>query len=148
MIERWREWIAAFDGAVATGEWDTLTGFLAPNVSYTVSGVPFACSLSGRDAVLAGFAQSIANFDRHFDKREWYGVGVREFTPDTITARAMGVYHLGDKPPLHFSAKSLWRFQGDRLVQMNDMYDLAEADVQAALAWIGEHTPDLDARYD
>ena len=147
MLERWREWISAFDATVESNEWERLSDFLDPDVTYTVSGVPFACSLSGSHAVLKGFAKSIENFDRRFDKREWYGVGIREFTPDTVTGRAMGIYRLGGKPPLHFSAKSLWRFKGDRLVAMNDMYDLAEADVQAALTWLAKYAPDLDASY-
>ena len=59
----------------------------------------------------------------------------------------MGVYRMAEKPLLSFSAKSLWRFRDDRIVQMNDLYDLAEADVQAALAWLAEHAPNLDASY-
>ncbi len=146
-MDRWQAWIAAFDKAVETDDWDGLSSFLAPDVTYTVSGVPFACSLAGRDAVLGGFRKSITNFDRHFDQRWWFGVGVRAFDPDTITGRAMGVYRLGDKPLLHFSAKSKWRFVGDQIVAMDDWYDLAELDVQNALAWLGEHTPHLDASY-
>ncbi|MEL6530169.1 MAG: nuclear transport factor 2 family protein [Pseudomonadota bacterium] len=148
MMERWQAWIAAFDKAVETDDWQELDQFLTPDVTYTVSGVPFACSLAGRAAVLGGFRKSIANFDRHFDQRWWFGVGVRVFDPGTVTARAMGVYRLGDKPLLHFSARSMWRFEGDRIVAMNDWYDLAESDVQNALAWLGEHAPDLDASYE
>jgi len=147
MLARWSEWITTFDKAVETDDWEALEPFLDPAVTYTVSGVPFACCLCGRDAVIAGFAKSIRNFDRHFDTRSWFGVGVRAFAPDTITARAMGVYKLGERPLLYFSAKSLWRFNGDRLAAMHDMYDAAEADVQNALAWLAEHAPDLDASY-
>jgi hypothetical protein len=72
---------------------------------------------------------------------------VREFAPDVVTARAMGVYQLGDKPLLHFSALSLWRFKNGKVSAMQDCYDLAENDVQAALAWLSEHAPDFDASY-
>ena len=147
MIERWREWIAAFDQAVESGEWDRLEPFLDPDVTYTVSGVPFACSLKGRDAVIAGFAKSIGNFDKHFDAREWFGVGVREFGPDTITGRAMAVYRQDGKPVLQVSAPTVWRFKGDRLSAMHDMYDVTEADIQAALVWLSENAPELDASY-
>jgi hypothetical protein len=147
MIELWRKWISAFDTAAESDDWESLRPLLADEVTYTVSGVPFACNLIGADVVLAGFQRSITNFDRHFDRRWWFGVGVREFAPDVITGRAMGVYQLGSKPPLHFSARSLWRFSEGRIVAMQDCYDLAEADVQAALAWIAEHAPDVDASY-
>ncbi|NQX94087.1 MAG: nuclear transport factor 2 family protein [Erythrobacter sp.] len=148
MIERWREWIAAFDRAVETGDWDRLEPFLDPEVSYTVSGVPFACSLKGRDRVIAGFAKSIANFDKRFDAREWFGVGVRVFEPDTITGRAMAVYRQSGAPVLQVSAPTVWRFKGDRLVALHDMYDGTEANIQAALVWLSENAPDLDASYE
>ena len=120
---------------------------MTEDVTYTVSGVPFSCHLVGVDAVLAGFARSIDNFDRHFERRWWFGVGVREFAPNVITARAMGVYQLADKPLLHFSAPSLWRFRDDKVVMMQDCYDVAESDAQAALAWLAEHAPTLDPSY-
>lgn len=147
MLENWRNWIVAFDAAVERDDWESLRPFLTEDVTYTVSGAPFACHLVGADAVLAGFQKSITNFDRHFDERMWFGVGVREFAPDVVTGRAMGVYRLGNLPPLHFSAPSVWRFRDARIAMMQDCYDLAEADVQAALVWLGEHAPDLDASY-
>jgi ketosteroid isomerase-like protein len=147
MIDTWRKWIAAFDTAVRSDDWDALRPLLADDVTYTVSGVPFACHLTGVETVLAGFRKSIAGFDNHFDQRWWFGVGVREFAPDVVQARAMGVYRLGDKPLLHFSAPSIWRFRDGRIAMMQDCYDLAEADVQAALGWLADYAPDLDASY-
>lgn len=147
MIETWRTWTAAFDRAVESDDWESLRPLLTEDVTYTVSGVPFACHLVGADAVLAGFRKSICGFDRHFDRRWWFGVGVREFAPDVVTARAMGVYQLGDRPLLHFSVPSLWRFCGGRIAAMQDCYDLAEADIQSALGWLAEHAPHLDASY-
>ncbi|MBX9795393.1 nuclear transport factor 2 family protein [Sphingomonas sp.] len=147
MIELWRTWISAFDAAVDSDDWDRLRPLLADDATYTVSGAPFACHLAGAEAVLGGFRRSITNFDRHFDRRWWFGVGVREFAPDVVTGRAMGVYQLGDKPLLHFSAHSLWRFRDGRLAAMQDCYDPAEADVQAALVWLATHAPGLDASY-
>lgn len=147
MINDWRQWIAAFDIAVADDAWDALRPLITEDVTYTVSGVPFACHLTGVDAVLAGFRKSISNFDRRFDRRWWFGVGVREYAPDVVAARAMGVYQLGNLPLLHFSAHSLWRFRDGKVAAMQDCYDLAESDVQAALSWLGEHGPELDASY-
>lgn len=147
MMERWQAWIAAFDEAVETDQWDRLEQFLAPQVTYTVAGLPFACRIEGRENVISGFRKSIANFDRHFDQRQWFAVGLRHFEPGTITARAMGIYRLADKPLLHFSARSMWQFSDGRITAMNDWYDAAETDVQNALGWIAEHAPELDASY-
>lgn len=147
MIEKWREWIAQFDAAVAADDFESLRSFLHDDVTYTVSGAPFACHLSGADAVLAGFRKSIHGFDRAFDERAWYGVGVRSFDPDTICARAMGVYRMGDKPLLHFSAPSVWQFHEGTIIRMHDCYDTAEHDVQRAFEWLAQYAPDLDASY-
>lgn len=147
MIEQWKRWIAAFDVAVETDDWEALRSLMSDNVTYTVSGVPFACHLVGVDAVLAGFQKSISNFDRHFDERGWFGVGVREYEPDVVKARAMGVYRLGKLPLLHFSAHSIWRFRNGKVSMMQDCYDVTEGDVEAAFGWLAQHAPELDASY-
>lgn len=147
MIELWRNWISAFDLAVESDDWSPLLPLLDDDVTYTVSGAPFACHLVGAEAVIAGFHKSISNFDRQFDQRWWFGVGVREFAPDAVAARAMGVYRLADKPLLHFSAHSHWRFRDGKVAAMQDFYDVGELDVLAALGWLAEHAPHADARY-
>jgi hypothetical protein len=147
MIERWREWIAAFDASVADDNWDRLAPFLCDDVVYSVAGVPFACEVHGRDAVIAAFAKSIRNFDRHFDERHWHGVGVHAFPPNAVTGRSMGRYRLAGKPELTFSAQSLWLFRGDRLCIMTDIYDVSEADVIMALEWLGLYGEGFDASY-
>ncbi|MEO1046005.1 MAG: hypothetical protein AAFX04_11250 [Pseudomonadota bacterium] len=147
MIERWREWIAAFDQCCADDQWQRLEPFLAENVTYSVSGAAYPCHLQGRQKVIDGFASSIRNFDRHFDERQWHGIGIREYPPSVITGRAVGVYRKGDLPVLSFSAKSIWQFDGDMLIAMSDMYDPAEIDVQQGLAWLAEHGAGMDPSY-
>lgn len=147
MLEHWQKWIASFDAATQDDDWERLRPLLTEDVTYTVSGLPFACHLIGAVAVLAGFKKSISNFDRKFDQRWWFPVGTREFEPNVVTARAMGVYRLGDLPLLHFSALSIWRFQDGKVSSMQDCYDVAEGDVQEALAWLTEHAPEFDPSY-
>ena len=147
MIEQWKKWIAAFDAATESDDWESLRPQLSEDVTYTVSGVPFSCHLEGSDAVLSGFKKSITNFDRKFDQRWWFPVGTREFEPNVVKARAMGVYRLGELPLLHFSAPSIWRFQDGKISSMQDCYDVAEGDVQDALGWLAKHAPDLDPSY-
>lgn len=148
MITRWREWIAAFDRACDDDDWDRLVPFLTDDVIYAVTGAPFACEIRGRDEVIAGFAQSIRNFDRRFDERRWYGVGIRSFEPNAITGRATGWYRLGDAEPITFSAQSLWLFRGDRLSVMTDVYDTQEHDVLLTLERLAELGLDADPTYD
>lgn len=147
MIERWRAWIAAFDACCDDDGWDRLAPFLAEGVRYTVSGTSFACALSGRDAVIAGFAKSVRGFDQRLDERHWFGVGVRVYSPHIVTARSTGVYRRGVLPPLHFSAQSQWQFRDTLIHTMSDVYDPEEADVAAALQWLADHGQDLDPSY-
>ncbi len=147
MMTVWQAWVAAFDASAEDGDWQRLVPFLTEDVVYVVAGVPFGCELRGRDAVLAGFARSIANFDARFDERRWQGVGVREFAPGAITGRAQGWYRLGELPPLTFSAQSQWFFRGDRICLMTDIYDVSEVDAQAAFGWLAAHGAGMDPRY-
>jgi hypothetical protein len=148
MIERWREWIATFDRACEDDDWTRLAPFLTDDVIYAVTGAPFACEIRGRDAVIDGFARSIRNFDRRFDERRWFGVGIRSFDPNAITGRAMGWYRIGDAPPITFSARSLWLFRDDRLSVMVDVYDTQEHDVQLTMERIVATGLDVDASYE
>lgn len=104
MIDRWKDWIAAFDAACETDDWAPLSAFLTEDVVYIVAGAPFACEIRGRDNVIAGFRKSVYGFDRKFDSREWTGVGIKLWGIEAVTARAQGRYTRDGKAPLSFAA--------------------------------------------
>jgi hypothetical protein len=147
MLEVWRAWVAAFDQCCEDGQWSRLERFLTPDATYMVSGVPFACAISGREAIIKGFEKSIRNFDNRFDERRWFGVGIKCFDPGAITGRSMGWYRLGELPPLTFSASSQWLFRGGQITMMSDVYDANEIDAQDAMIWLATHAPDFDPSY-
>ncbi len=147
MLERFQAWVAGFDACVADGDWQRLVPMLADDVVYRVTGVPFGCELRGRDAVLAGFARSIANFDRQFDERQWFGVGWRA-VGHCLSGRAMGVYRRTGAPLLSFSALEQLHLRDDgRISLISDVYDLTEFDNQLAMAWLASHGAGLDPSY-
>ncbi|OYQ33225.1 hypothetical protein CHU93_03045 [Sandarakinorhabdus cyanobacteriorum] len=147
MLEQFQAWVTAFDACVADDDWQRLVPMLADDVAYLVTGVPFGCDLRGRDAVLAGFARSIANFDRQFDERQWFGVGWRAAGP-CLAGRAMGVYRRAGAPVLSFSAREQLHLRDDgRIGLIVDVYDLAELDNQLAMAWLASHGAGLDPSY-
>jgi hypothetical protein len=147
MLEIWKEWVTAFDQSAEDDYWERLAPFLSDDVSYSVSGVPYACELRGRDAVIAGFAKSIRGFDRHFDERHWYGVGIKLCQPNAVTGRSMGRYVMKNKPELYFSASSIWVFRERQISIMTDIYDTSEADVMQAFQWLEQHGDGLDPNY-
>jgi SnoaL-like domain len=147
MLDRWNTWISAFNQSCTDDDWARLEPYLADDVIYVVAGAPFACEIRGRDEVIAGFAKSIRNFDRHFDERRWYGVGIRVQEPNCVTGRSMGWYRLGNHAPITFSAISQWVFRGDHISVMTDVYDTQEADVVATMTRLAELGLDLDPSY-
>lgn len=147
ILNVWRDWIAAFDGAFDSGDWTKAGRFLSDDVVYIVAGVPFACELRGRDAVMAGFKKSLTNFDKKFDERRWEAVDLRVWDEHAITGYAKGDYVLQGKPPITFSAKSHWFFRDGKISVMTDVYDLTQTQVQETLQWLAEHGSDMDASY-
>ena len=147
MLERFQAWVAGFDACVADDDWQRLAPMLADDVTYLVTGVSFGCELHGHDAVLAGFARSIARFDRQFDERQWFGVGWRA-VGQCLSGRAMGVYRRAGVPLLSFSAQEQLHVREDgRISLICDVYDLAEFDNQQAMAWLASHGAGLDPSY-
>lgn len=151
MLAEWHKWVTAFDTAAADGDWAALRPLVTDDMRYTVAGAPFGCELDGAEAVLAGFARSIAGFDARFDERRWFGVGVRAFATagrtGAVTGRAMGWYRRGVLPPLVFSADSVWLFRDGLVAGIVEIYDMGEADTQVALGWLAAHGEGLDPSY-
>nr|WP_070959239.1 nuclear transport factor 2 family protein [Hyphomonas sp. Mor2] len=147
ILETWRAWINAFDRAFETGDWSHAESFLTDDVVYIVAGVPFACELRGRSAVIEGFKKSLSNFDSKFDERRWEAVDLHIWEDHAITAYAKGDYVLAGKPPLTFAAKGQWFFRDNKISVMTDIYDLTQVNVQESLQWLATHGADMDASY-
>jgi hypothetical protein len=147
MIEVWEKWIAAFDRAFVTDDWEDARAFLTDDVVYVVAGAPFGCELRGRDRVIAGFRKSLNGFDRKFETRQWEAVDLRIWADQAVTCLAKGTYTLAGKPSLTFAAKGSWFFRDRKISLMTDIYDIAEINAVRALEWLSKHGNDLDASY-
>lgn len=147
MIETWQNWIAAFDLAFETDDWTEAQTYLTEDVVYVVAGVPFACDLRGRNAVIGGFRKSLENFDRKFDSRRWEAVDLKVWANHAITGLAKGRYELRGKPPITFAARSAWFFRGTQISLMTDIYDITEVNSMRTLEWLAQHGGDMDASY-
>lgn len=147
MLETWKHWIAAFDRAFETDDWTEAESHLTEDVVYFVAGVPFACELRGRNAVIAGFRKSLENFDRKFDSRSWEAVDIKVWADHAITGLAKGRYEHRGKPPITFAARSAWFFRGEQISVMTDIYDVSEVNAMETLGWLAEHGAEMDASY-
>ena len=143
VLELWGAWYQAFEQCAIDDQWERLGPLLADDVQYRVTGVPFACTLKGRDAVIAGFARSFANFDRRFDKRAHQVIATRVHAPGHIEARIRGVYEKAGLPTLAFPAIGHWHADGAQIGLMVDVYDPDLLESQTAFAWLEQHGPGL-----
>jgi ketosteroid isomerase-like protein len=147
MLEFWKTWITAFDAAAASDDWSALGRFLTEDAVYTVAGVPYACEIRGRDAVIAAFQKSLRGFDRKFDRRFYEAVGIKVWGETAITARAKVRYTLAGAPDVSFSARGAWFFRGGLISVMTDIYDSSEVDLVETLAWLQHYGAGFDPTY-
>ncbi|MGF1454177.1 MAG: hypothetical protein ACFB6R_02235 [Alphaproteobacteria bacterium] len=147
IIERHEAWINDFEATVLDDRWERLEPWLMDNVRYIVAGTPFACSLTGRGAVLDGFAKSIRGFDRQFDRRLWLAVGTRSLPPNGVTARIWGQYDKAGLPPLGVPVLGHWFYEDGRIACMVDLYEEDTAEMAAAYQWLAAHGEGLDPSY-
>lgn len=147
LLTPWRAFLDAFNTAYETDDWTPLAPMLTEDAEYRVSGIPFACHLRGRDAVIAGFAKSVRNFDRRFAARQHEPVGIRVMEPDTVSAIAWTRYTSADKGAIAVAAHGFWQFRDGRIERMLDVWDATLAENARALAWLAENGAGLDASY-
>lgn len=136
---RWAAWYAAFEACAHDDQWARLSDFLAEDAQYRVIGVPFAATVRGRAAIVAGFQRSFAQFDRKFDRRQHIVTETRFLEPGHVEVRIWGVYSKAGLPDLAFPSIGHLIFDGPRIALMIDLYDQALPQSEAALQWIATH---------
>lgn len=147
VLGQWRAWVDAFEKTVKDDNWDRLTPMLSEEVEYRVMGAPFSAHLRGREAVVAGLAQSVRNFDHRMDGRRWSPLAIRVDETGYVRCHILSEYMRGGERVLAFQAEGHWGFRDGKIDLMLDFYDPQHLDVQEALGWIHEHGQDLDPRY-
>lgn len=142
-LQIWRAWYAAFEQSALDDQWERLSALLTPDAQYRVVGAPFACTLKGQAAIVAGFRKSFAGFDRKFDRRTHVVAGTKINEPGHVQAQIWGVYEKVGLPPMAFPAVGHWHIEEGRIGLMVDVYDLSLVEAQEALAWLGAHAEKL-----
>jgi hypothetical protein len=139
VIEHWKAFYAAFEASALDQNWARIAPFLTEDVQYRVSGVPFACVIKGRSAVVDGFARSFAGFDTRFDKRTHMVTATRLYPPGHIEANIWGIYEKAGLPVLAFPAIGNWHFDGDKIGLMVDIYDASLLEIPTSFEWLENH---------
>ena len=135
----------AFEESVRSGDFDAVGKLMTEDVVYEISGVPFACTLRGRDAVTAGMARSTRAFDQKLDGR-WLGVcGMPRQAEDALFVELLAAYRRRDAPDVHFTVTEVFREQDGRICHIDDRYD--PETMAVAERWLAEYGAGLDPSY-
>ena len=143
------DYAGAFEKTYADDDWSRLAPYFAEDAKYEVCGGPFACQISGREAIFAGLKKSIDGLDRRCSDRQ---IEVTE-GPD-VQATEVGhelslgwnvAYHYGDAPRMVLPGRSVFNIVDGVIVAMRDEYD--DKELESVHAWMLEHGQGLDGSY-
>ena len=136
---------ADFEKTFVDDDWSRLERRFAEDATYEVQNTSFACTVRGRDAILAALRKSIEGFDRRFDDRQLAVTRGPVVEDDTVEIDWTATYVKADAPDYLLVGGSVARFDGDRIVYLCDRYP--DGVSESAAAWIREHAPDFDPSY-
>ncbi|MEM6708973.1 MAG: nuclear transport factor 2 family protein [Pseudomonadota bacterium] len=135
----------AFEAAVSSDQWEEVGDCFAEDCRYRVLGVPFACDLHGRAAVMDGFRRSLDGFDRRVDGRLLDLTALTRLGADQLSVQLVSGYDRAGAPSLRLPVTMYAEFEQDRLVLLEDRYEPRW--LGGALAWLETYGADLDPRY-
>jgi hypothetical protein len=141
-IPRFAEYAAAFEKAFESDDWSVVEPFFHPNAVYEI-GLPLLgrTRCDGRDEILAWFKDVLDRFDRRFASRKLALLDGPEDRGDAVWIRGNAVYGSPGVPDLVLELEETVRFDGDRIVHLEDAYaPQMKAEVEA---YVREHGPKL-----
>ena len=143
------DYAAAFEQTYVDDNWSRLTPFFSEDATYAVRGGPFACEISGRDAIFSGLKKSIDGLDRRSGERKLELTDgpnvVASGAGEELSAGWRVIYQFGDKPQLVLPGRSVFKVVGGVIVAMRDEYD--DQELVEVGAWMLEHGEGLDGSY-
>ncbi|MHA7816303.1 MAG: nuclear transport factor 2 family protein [Pseudohaliea sp.] len=144
-MARFLNYFESFEAALHSGDWDLVGSCLAENARYTVTGVPFACEVEGRAAILRAFRKSTAAFDATMDFRLLEIQSMTRLGPGRIRAELISGY--GRNATGATTAPVSVEVQADErgIVELRDSYD--QELTEPALLWIAMNLGDADPSY-
>ncbi len=143
------DYAGAFEKTYVDDDWSRLAQYFAEDAVYEVRGGPFACRISGREAIFAGLKHSIDGMDRRCSDRQ---IEVTD-GPD-VQATELGhelrlgwnvAYQYGDAPRMVLPGRSVFTVADGVIVAMRDEYD--DKELETVTAWMLEYGQGLDGSY-
>ena len=144
-LQRFSAYALDFEKTFEDDDWARLEGYFAADATYTVTGTPFDCEVSGRDAIFRAIKKSIDGFDRRFDKREIVPDGPPVVDDNRVTFSGKGHYEKEgvDSLTIELSETAELDEEG-RIVRLTDVYPDGQDEM---LSWIERYSEDFDPSY-
>jgi SnoaL-like domain len=143
------DYAAAFEQTYVDDDWSRLAPFFSDDATYEVRGGPFACTISGRDAIFAGLKKSIDGLDRRCsDRRIELTEGPNAIdigSGQELSIRWRVSYQYGDAPKMVLPGRSVFTVADGVIVAMRDEYD--EKEIEGVGAWMLKYGEGLDGSY-
>ncbi len=144
-LQRFMAYAADFEKTFDDDDWSRLEPYFAEDAVYVVEGIPQACRLEGRDAILRGIRKSLDGFDRRFDGRVIEPDGPPEVEGRRVVLRGAVHYDTPGLPRLSLRMQESAELDdAGRIVELRDTYPEGQDE---ALAWLAEHGAGLDPSY-
>lgn len=142
LIPRFVAYAAAFEQAYASDDWAALEPFFDERAVYEIGVAALGrARCDGRAEVLAWFPDVLDRFDRRFDSRELVLLDGPKEQGDTVWIKGTAVYRAAGLPDLELTLEETVRFEGDRIVHLEDRY--TPAMIEELEAYVHEHGPTL-----
>lgn len=141
-IPQFAAYAAAFEKAFENDDWSVVAPFFHEEAVYEI-GLPLLgkSRCEGRDEILAWFKEVLDGFDRRFETRALQPLDGPEDRGDTVWLRGSATYRSPGVPDLVLVLEETVRFDGDRIVHLEDAYTSEmKAEVEA---YAREHGPKL-----
>jgi len=122
-VKQFVAYAASFERAFASDEWSEVESYFAEHAVYVV-GLPILGTerCEGRRAIISWFKDVLDRFDRRFATRELTLVEGPKENDNEVWIRGFATYRAEGVPDLKLQLEETVRFDGDRIVHMEDRY--------------------------
>ncbi|TCO78614.1 hypothetical protein [Chromatocurvus halotolerans] len=135
----------AFERAVVDGRWQEVEEMLTEQVTYKVEGVPFACEIDGRAAVMDAFRKSTRAFDATMDFRLLEILSIVRLADNHIRVELLSGYGRDKVGSMTAPVAIEVKTNGSRVSSLRDTYDPTLS--MPALSWLAANLGDADPSY-
>jgi hypothetical protein len=123
IMQKFMAYAGDFEKTLTDDDWTRVKPHFADDAVYEVKAAPFACKLSGPDAICAGIKKSLDGFDRQFDRRDIEVIGQPEIEGDEMRIAWSIVYHKEGLAPYTLRGRSMARYRDGKIIYLADSYD-------------------------